>query len=414
MQTKTGIRSVLLMVHKNVAQDYFRYYNNIIINSLRARNIAVDCVDMTEKTESWSTIAARILRREYDAALVLNSWGEQNVSLDSGENLFDKAELPFFNWIMDHPGEHIGHLSTRCRNYHMICVDRDHVTFLKKYYPDIRSADFLPLPVEDEDTAETSFESFINRGYDVVFSGNCQDTDHMRELFEQCPEDRRELLYFLAEHLLEHRELSYEAALEEVLEAVYEREISAEEMREYVSLTTPVIPYIRACVREEVIRELMKSDIRLHLFGNGWERFQKELSSGNTVLEGTAGFEELSGIYRNSKMVLNIMPWFRNGTHDRIPAGMFAGAAVITDHSRYLDEIAEKDGIDSGIVFYDIAHPGELEGILKDRLDNAEKLYENAITGRGFAEKRMHADAVIDGLIRIMEREKSDRSNGIL
>ena len=138
------------------------------------------------------------------------------------------------------------------------------------------------------------------------------------------------------------------------------------------------------------------------------------MSSGNTVLEGTAGFEELSGIYRNSKMVLNIMPWFRNGTHDRIPAGMFAGAAVITDHSRYLDEIAEKDGIDSGIVFYDIAHPGELEGILKDRLDNAEKLYENAITGRGFAEKRMHADAVIDGLIRIMEREKSDRSNGIL
>ncbi len=403
---ETGIHSVLLMVHKSVAQDYFRYYNNIIIKALRARNIAVDCVDMTEKTESWSHIAAKILRREYDAALVLNSWGEQNVSLDSGENLFDKAELPFYNWIMDHPAEHMGHLSTRCRNYHMICVDRDHVIFLKKYYPDIRSADFLPLPVEDEGIADTSFESFTKRRYAVVFSGNCQDTDHMRGLFDQCPEDRRELLYFLAGHLLEHRELSYEAALEEVLEAVYEREMSTEEMREYVSLTTPVIPYIRACVREEVIRKLMISDIRLHLFGNGWDRYQKELSNGNTVLEGTAGFEELSGIYRNSKMVLNVMPWFRNGSHDRIPMGMFAGAAVVTDHSGYLDEIAEKDANDNSIVFYDIAHPGELEGILKDRLHEAEELYETAFTGRKFAEKRMHVDAIIDELIRIMERNK--------
>ena len=40
----------------------------------------------------------------------------------------------------------------------------------------------------------------------------------------------------------------------------------------------------------------------------------------------------------DSKIVLNTMTWFKDGTHDRVFNGMLAGAVAVTDSSIYMKE----------------------------------------------------------------------------
>ena len=48
---------------------------------------------------------------------------------------------------------------------------------------------------------------------------------------------------------------------------------------------------------------------------------------------------------RRAKVSVNIMPWFKDGAHDRIFNAMLQGCVTVTDSSRYLDEIIH-DGQD--------------------------------------------------------------------
>ncbi len=401
----SNVNHILLLIHRQAKHDFFAYFNRVLAEGLEEKGVQVTIADFSEDPEEWKPIAAQIIRKAYDAVLVLNSWGEQNLNLDSGENLFDKAGVPFFHWIVDHPAEHSGHLHTACRNYHVICIDRDHIAFLEKYYPDVASADFLPLPVADEGKAGENFEQFSERGMDVVFAGNCPDTAHMEGLFQKCQEDRREFLFFLAEYLLKNRDKSYETALYEILKEVFGEEPEPQLFCEYVDLTLPVIPYIRARVREETVREVINSNVHLHLYGAGWERFRTEIKNGNTEIKGVAAFQDLPEIYRNTKIVLNVMPWFRNGIHDRIAAGIYAGAVVATDHSIYLDEIAADPGAQNGLMFYDIQNTAQLPSLLENALGRPEALFETTCNGRTLAEKYLSVAKIVDGLIEIIQKQ---------
>ena len=113
----------------------------------------------------------------------------------------------------------------------------------------------------------------------------------MEKVFSAQTEAQRDLLFFLADYLMAHREKSYEKALEEVLFEIFEGEPSAEEYCEYVKLTAPVLPYVRARFREEAVRSVMCSDIEFYLYGTGWEKYKQELDNGNTRLEGKADFK---------------------------------------------------------------------------------------------------------------------------
>lgn len=41
---------------------------------------------------------------------------------------------------------------------------------------------------------------------------------------------------------------------------------------------------------------------------------------------------------RDARIALNVMPWFKDGAHDRVFTAMLQGTAALTDDSRYLRE----------------------------------------------------------------------------
>lgn len=70
---------------------------------------------------------------------------------------------------------------------------------------------------------------------------------------------------------------------------------------------------------------------------------------------------------RNSKITLNIMPWFKYGAHDRIYNAMLNGSVCVTDTSEYLKKHFENG---KNIIFYEL---NQLDNLVK----NVHLLLEN-------------------------------------
>ena len=89
---------------------------------------------------------------------------------------------------------------------------------------------------------------------------------------------------------------------------------------------------------------------------------------------------------QNAKISLNVMPWFRDGTHDRIFTAMLQKTVSVTDESRYLQKhfTDEKE-----LLFYSLtetealpqrlkrllAHPEEMEAIAEKGFEKASREY---------------------------------------
>ena len=70
----------------------------------------------------------------------------------------------------------------------------------------------------------------------------------------------------------------------------------------------------------------------------------------------------------NAKIVLNTMPWFKDGSHERIFNGMLRGAVVCSDTSGYLEEVLPAEVWESFDLSADsiASLPKRLKALLQD------------------------------------------------
>lgn len=100
-----------------------------------------------------------------------------------------------------------------------------------------------------------------------------------------------------------------------------------------------------------------------------------------------------------SKIVLNIMPLFKAGTHDRIFAAMLNHSISLTDTSSYLDSIFSKD---KDIVYYDLNEIEKLPELIKELLDNPYKMKELSKAGYEKANKNHTWENRMKQILEIM------------
>ncbi len=128
--------------------------------------------------------------------------------------------------------------------------------------------------------------------------------------------------------------------------------------------------YIRSLYRMAVLNALTDAGLRVHVFGRGWSKcpvqHRENLISNGKMLTSA----QCVDIIRNSKIALNIMPWFKDGAHDRIFTAMLNGAVSLTDDSRYLREILT-DGED--VCFYKLTNLTEIAKKAEYLLAHEEK-----------------------------------------
>ena len=85
----------------------------------------------------------------------------------------------------------------------------------------------------------------------------------------------------------------------------------------------------------------------------------------------------------DSKIVLNSMPWFRDGSHERVFNAMMCGAVAVSETSKYFEEVLPPDTW----VSFDLS-PESLSALpqrIMDLLSDEDKMQRIASAGHNLA-----------------------------
>lgn len=326
---------------------------------------------------------------------------EQGV-YEQEEYVWDKWKIPCFNIVVDHPLYYSNHYDQLPKRYYQISIDREHEVFMNMYYPEIKTAGFCPLAgtrishddkqTEPEnrieiikrndisDVNETVDEWLKQRPIDVLFVGNYKNPQEYEQYITRIDEEYTAFYRGMIADLLAHPNQSLDVvAREHCLREM--GEISIEEWRLAFQYLNFIDLYVRFTARERVLKALLDAGITVHIYGTGYEDFETKHPECMILHGGTDSLTCLRQMQK-SKISLNVMPWFKDGAHDRIFNAMANGSVSFTDDSVYLRaQLQDKENV----VFYDLLNLDCLVDVVEKYLMHPEKLYEIAQNGKALA-----------------------------
>ncbi|MGN1174746.1 MAG: FkbM family methyltransferase [Roseburia sp.] len=268
-------------------------------------------------------------------------------------------------FFVDHPIYH----DTRIRmnnslNYLGIHVDKYRMQFAEKYYPSINKNVMIAHGGSEGKNCKKEFES---RKYDIVQIGGYQKPE---EIMKQICEERGNNIEFslsVINKFLTLETISIEEAIREV-SSECGQSLTDEEVLLVVKEFALEDRFIRAYTRELAIQILLENGIKVDVFGNGWEKYEKG-DSQLLHIHKPVGYKEALDIMGDSKIVLNVAPTLNYGSHERIFDAMQNGAICFTNRSLYLEE----EGLDQEVIMYSIQEMNTLPEMIKLILDNPGK-----------------------------------------
>lgn len=295
----------------------------------------------------------------------------EEIFLDEDERMmWDVLDIPSYNIVVDHPMYYHHFLEKAPKEYHHISIDRNHEKYMERFFPDIKRGPFLPL-AGTELNPNKSYVPAQYRRYDVTMVGNYTPPEQFEKYITRIDDEYTEFYYGMIDDLLANPMRTLEDVAEEHIRREIP-EVTEEELKKVMSKLTFIDLYVRFKTRGEAVKALAEAGIKVNVFGGGWDRLEckrpENLIVGNS-LDSVGCLKKLC----QSKISLNVMPWFRDGAHDRIFNSMLNGALCLTDSSAYLDEILH-DKTDCRI--YSTAHLEELPDIVYGLLSNPPGLQE--------------------------------------
>ena len=301
--------------------------------------------------------------------------GEEFFLDENGRMMWDALDIPSYNIVVDHPMYYHHFLEKVPANYHHISIDRNHEKYMERFFSEIVRGPFLPL-AGTELHPNKSNAPIACRRYDVMMVGNYCAPKTFERFITRIDDEYTAFYYGMIDDLMAnpHR------TVEEVAEAhlIDELgEVPEEELKKTMAALTFIDLYVRYTLRGRIVQELVDAGIRVHVFGDGWDllpcRHEENLILMNN-LDSVGCLKKLC----QAKISLNVMPWFKDGAHDRIFNSMLNGAVCLTDSSVYLDGILHDD-VDSSI--YSLKQIECLPEIVGKLLADPERMQQIADAG---------------------------------
>lgn len=300
-----------------------------------------------------------------------------------GEKLFwAQEQIPCVNIMVDHPfyyPELLEHAEKELgsRLYYQVLIDIDHKNFMERFYPGIKHTLFLPL-------AGTEVQwCWDDKKYDVVFTGNYTSPKQFRKYIERIDEEYTQFYDGILQDLIQNPEMTMEAAFEVHLKREMGN-LTDEDLKICMGKMIFLDLYVRFYFRGEVLRTLAEADIPVHVWGAGWEALDCKKPE-NIIKEGPTDTQGCLEAMAHSKIALNVMPWFKNGAHDRIFSAMQNGAVCVTDESKYLrQELQDQENV----IFYSLREYKNLPEKITWLLQKEGRWKKIADMGYHFAKKR--------------------------
>lgn len=320
------IKRVYFIVNWNLYETK-RHFTKKLTESLEKLGIETGVFDIQlSPLEAMDAIAIQQFQPDF-----ICTFNAQN-AVGDGKFFYDYIKIPCLSILLDPPMYSLPLL--RSPYTILSCVDRFDCDFLLSNNFD--RVFFLPHAV---DNIKASVKQ--NRPYDVVFLGSCNDYESLREEWQQqyspavC-----KILDDAVDQVLSDRYIPLAQALLNACAA----SPAGRDNLDFGKLFYYLDFYTRGVDRVNLIRSIKNA--RVHIFGemmqfvsaykHGWAHYLG--GQANVTLHQSVDCLQAFEIMKQSKICLNSMPFFKNGTHERIFNSLACGALALTSDSLYIQE----------------------------------------------------------------------------
>ncbi len=321
------IKKACFLVNYNQYESK-RHFTEKFAEALNRNGIETKVFDVIE-TKIHEGIIEAIKEFRPDFTLSFNSFNP----LPDNTYLWDLLQIPHLSMLLDPSLYSVGLIHSP---YSVIsCVD-----YFDCYGLATQNFDrifLLPHAVEKE-LCESPDEP---KEYDVVFIGSCYDYETMRQCWQnEFSESICAALDLACRIVLSDGDVPLQEAL---VKAQRETGFPTEGV-DFLKLFTYLDKYTRGLDRVALIKSI--DDAEVHIFGElfeddqgavkGWKDLLKDKK--NVIFHKPVTYAESLSIFKKSKVCLNSNPFFKNGSHERIFAGLGAGNVLVTSENIFLKE----------------------------------------------------------------------------
>ncbi len=370
----------ILLFHGDL--DSLNHFTDIAKNFLEAVGCKTHVCKITMPLSNRETdLLADFLEKRVDAVILYDGIG----MLFKG--IYDSLGILVVNILVDHPMTFVHCMADPPRKYIQFSPDERHAAFSKKYW-NIRNSFFLPhmgtAPV-------VSIGGKRETG--LLFAGNAWSFESlMDEIKDSAYSD---IFVEMIEYMLLHSSVTIEDACGIVIR---DRGISLSdgETAWLLVQAKAVDEYVRMYYRDRALRMILDSGMDLTVIGTNWDRTEFTARSNFHWIP-EKPFAEIFRYMSASKVALNVMPWFKAGSHERIFNALLSGACPVSDKSTWLEQ-KFTDGED--MVFYDLNELERLPGIIREMVENDDLRESIVKKGQEKVVCRYQAASVIGEVLR--------------
>lgn len=281
---------------------------------------------------------------------------------------FDEYGIKCINIIVDHPFYYHKQLRKLPKDYIQFCVDRTHMRYMKQYFPKVKIGEFLPLAGTQVRIKGERLKA-SQRKTDILFTGNYTPPEKFNKQINRLGKEYADFYHGIIDDLL--------SDTNQTMDDVFVRHIKTDipnatdkELKLCMENMIFIDLYVRFYMRRKAVKMLVDNGYKVNVVGSGFDMIQYKYPN-NIIIEGSAKSIVCQRKLARSKISLNVMPWFKDGAHDRVFSAALNGAVNITDGSKYLHEVfTGKDDV----CYYELNQIEKLPELAESLLSDYERM----------------------------------------
>ncbi len=301
---------------------------------------------------------------------------EEKVFFQGGKLFWEEQEIPCYNIMLDHPFYYHKYLRSMPPLYYNLCIDQYHDRYIQRFFPEIKRGPLLLLA-----GTEVYHREIGQRSMDIIMTGHYTPPRKFEKHITRIDEEYTRFYHRIIHDLIENPTMGMEEAFEKHL-MLEMPDINEQDLLLCMENMIFIDLYVRFHFRGEAVKALVDHGFKVHVVGSGWEQLDCEHPENIIKLGAMNSLGCLKAI-ADSKLSLNVMPWFKEGTHDRVFNSMVNEAVCISDESVWMSEHLARE---EEIVFYRLEELDRLPATVEQLLANPDKM--KRISERGYQKAR--------------------------
>lgn len=282
---------------------------------------------------------------------------------ENGKYFWDHLEIPHWMYLVDPVIYELDVL--RSPFTILSCVDRNDCRTVQSFGRE--NVFFCPHAIEKD------WIKHEEKPFDVVFLGSCYDPDGLRDYFKKSLSKQLcEVIEEAAEKTLSSPKATFTQAL---LQSLTSHGLSPGEVN-FSTLAYLVDTYARGVERLAMIRSIHNANV--HVFGNkawlpgietaDWSHYLS--TQKNVRVYPAVNYADSMQILSRSKICLNSMPFFKDGSHERIFTGIACGSFPVSSRSLFIEEQFTEG---KEIAFFELSQLNQMDDLIDSWLGNEKK-----------------------------------------